>query len=398
MPWLRFGLLFLVISRIVFLFGALRRSFSGKRSTHGTEPYEYSVARGKGGYIARVRIALALPDTQRFVLRRERLFDRAAKWLGIAREWQTNDPAFDDAVFILADDPQFLGALSADGALRRAAARLFSNPQVDSIHCSRGRLWVSLRRIEAGLRSRSDEEIGDLLASGIEPDLARLRERLAAAGSFSWTGSRDPAEEREHWLLLSTSVIGIAGILAFFWGEGIGLPRQLVYTAIESRATSLTVIVAATLLALLILFIGRSSRTHLVLIEILLVALPGAWMSGRVLYTLENERLDRSPPTVHLARVADLYTHRGRSTSYYLVVDRWPDERFDRTLQVRAALYQRLQPGLCTRFDLHPGYFGDPWLSAIEPDTLAPTYDQRAGRATGGEDACASQNESGRSR
>jgi len=398
MPLLRFGLLLLIFTRIVFLFGALRRSFSGKRATRGTEPYEYSVSRGKNGYVARVRIALELPDTQRFVLRRERFIDRTAKWLGIAREWQTNDPAFDDAIFILSDDPILLEALADDSGLRHAAQRLLANPQVESIACARGRLWATLCRVDAAFRAKGDDEIADLLAATIRPDLALLRDRLGAIGLRPWSEDRDPVEQREHWLLMATSVIGIAGIAAFFWGEGVGLPRQLAFTAIESHATILTAIAGAVLFALLVSLIGRSSRTHLVLIEILLVALPGAWIAGRALYALENERLDRAPATEHFARIVELYTHRGKSTSYYLVIDGWPDARFDRTLQVRPAVYEQFQPGDCARFDLHPGYFGDPWLSAIEPDTLAPRYGRRAGRATGEQDSCGSQNDSNRSR
>jgi len=369
MPWLRFGLLVLVLTRIVFLFGALRRRFAGKRADGGGEAYEYSVSRGKNRVVTAVRIGLDLPDTQRFLLRREGLLDRVAKWLGIAREWQTHDSSFDDAIFILSDDRVLLEALSFDRELRLAAERLFGNPQVKSIECARGYVWVTLHKIAPGEKGRTDEEIAVPLAAGVRPNLATLRDRLRAIGSRPWTDDRDPALEREHWLLIATSVIGIAGIAAFFWGEGLGLPRQLVFAAIESHAMLLTLIAGAILLALLVSLIGRTSRTHLVLMEILLVALPGAWFAGRALYTLENERLDRAPVTQYVTRLADVYTRRGsRSTSYYLVVEGWPDERFGRELKVRASVYARFRAGDCARFDLHRGYFGDPWLSAIEPD------------------------------
>jgi hypothetical protein len=47
MPWLRFGLLALVLTRIAFLFGTLRRRFSGQRASSGRETYEYSISRGQ---------------------------------------------------------------------------------------------------------------------------------------------------------------------------------------------------------------------------------------------------------------------------------------------------------------------------------------------------------------
>ncbi len=205
--------------------------------------------------------------------------------------------------------------------------------------------------------------------AAVRPGLAKVQERLAAIQSRPWTPERDPAESRQQILLMASSVIGIAGIVAFFWMEGVGLPRQLIVDVINRFAAILAMVVGAIFLLLLATLIGRTARTHLVLLEILLVTLPGAWFAGRAYYAHENERLDDSPATEFRTHISNVYSTSGKNRSYHLVLERAPDPRLKPDLSVALTVFNQFHAGDCARFDLHPGRFGDLWLAAIVPDT-----------------------------
>jgi hypothetical protein len=374
MPWFRFGLLLLVAVKTVMLLAGMRRRFKATNTVFdGKEHYDYAVARNRNRQVTGVAIGVSIADNLRFVLRREHTFDRLAKWLGIAREWQTRDRDFDNSVYILSDDRVLLQALSQDAELREAAQALLGNERVGAIHCYRGSLWVDLHRISRDLHESVDTSIAAALLPAVQPDFQKFRERLAAIQARPWAAERDPADTREQILLLASSVIGITGIAAFFWTEGVGLPRQLSYAVISSYAATLAAVVGAIFLLVLVTLIGRTARTHLVLLEILLVTVPGAWFAGRAYYAFENERLDPSAALEFRTHISHVYYTSGKSRSYHLVLERALDPRLQPDMRVALKVYSQFHAGDCARFDLHPGRFGDLWLAAIVPDTRCDT-------------------------
>jgi hypothetical protein len=368
MVFLQFILFASLIGGIGMLISLLRRRFSGRPASTSGDPYEFSVTRGKSRRISQVRLAIEAPNTLSFILRRENVLDRCGKALGIAGEWETSDRSFDESLFILSDDRILCGALSADADLRAAVMELFSDGMANSVECANGRLWIVLRNVPREYDSRENADVAAALASTYRPALARLGEKLATLHAPAWDGERDPGEHRTRWLLIASAVLGAGGLAGFLLQMNVtGLPRQLLSDRIDVHTTTLAASVAAVAVTALFVLVGRTSRTHLVLLAMLLTIVPATWLGGRVYYTWRNETLDTESPTDYVARIEDAYTRSGKSRRYYLIVDRWPDERFERTLQVSAAVYAQFHPGDCVRFDLHRGYFGDPWLSAIEP-------------------------------
>jgi hypothetical protein len=368
---LQFLLFGALIGGIGMLVGLLRRRFSGERASGDGEPYEFSVTRGKYRRILKVRIALEAPSALTFVLRRENLLDRIAKGLGIASEWETHDHSFDESIFILSDDRTLGEALSVDADLRRAVMDLFADRQAKSVECAKERLWVVLTNLPREYDSSEDAEVAATLSRKYRPALARAGERLAALTAQAFGGERDSGERRARWLLIASAFVGAAGAVGFFvqaFGAS-SLPRQLLSDRIDHHAIVLSLCVALVAVVALVTLVGRTSRTHLVLLAMLLVIGPGTWLGGRAYYTWRNEKLDAEPPTDYFARIAETYSRSGKSRSYFLVVDRWPDERFERTLQVPRALYEEFQAGDCARFELHRGRLGDPWLAAVGHDS-----------------------------
>jgi len=365
--WLRFGLLFLLFIKAATLFGSLRTRFPGGVRVDGKEGFEAKVSRGKNRKLESVCLGLDLSDRVRFIMRREGMFDRIAKWVGIAREWQTRDSAFDDTVFVICDDPVLLDDISADAKLRAAVEQLLKRPSIKSLHCADGTVWIVMTKFDDAWRELDDDYLALAVKQSVGTDLIEVRERLQEVRAAPWTSDRDPVAARQQVLLAVSFVIGVAGIAAFLWSLGSGLPIQIVYDAIERRSLVVTAIVAAIFLGVLVTMIGRTSRTHLVLLEIVFVALPGAWFISRGVLTLENQRADSSQRLEHVTPLVDVYMQRGRrSTSYYLVVESWPDPRMESTkLQVDASVYREFRRDDCAKFTLRNGLYGDLWLESI---------------------------------
>lgn len=375
---IRLGLLTLLFVRLLLVMSRYGRRFKGGPAIGGSGSLEYSVTRGRNRSFSWAALGFSIADRMHFVLRREQFFDRVAKWVGIAREWQTDDRDFDRKVFIISDDLPMLDGLSKDPALRAAILTLLGDASIHSVHCMDGCLWVQISKPSRELAKGPDPVLAQHYARQVGPALTAVKERLKEIRAQLWNATRDPAELRQSLLLGTSCALGIVGIVAFFWSMGPGLPIQLEYDEIEKRAGVFAGIALVMFLGLLVSLLGRTSRTHLVLLEILLVGTPGAWFTGRTMVTINNQWHDKAPAAVHNTRIVDAYVRRSRrSTSYYIVVERWPDSIVESTrLQVRPWVYNRLARGGCADFEMHAGLYGDAWIARIR---AAPCASEREG-------------------
>lgn len=366
---LRFGFVALVLARIGIAAFRIRQRFDGQSVSLGGRSYDCAVSRQKGR-IEQLRLGIPAKDTSCFIARREGRYDRLALWAGIAREGQTRDARFDRAVYTLCDDREMLDALSEHEPLRAAILELLAEPLVEAIHCSTGMLWIDCNASRLSDARGPDQAAAAELAAAAGDRLYGLRNELNALDLDQWNSRRDPALSHERILLAATAFLGCAGLLAFFASYLPDLPLTLRFDAILHRAHIVAAGALVLMLLALWLFLGRTSRTHLVLLDILLVAGPGAWLAGQYWYEFENRRLDLRPPLDHVATIeAKRVSHGRRSTYYYIDVDRWPDGALDRELNVPRSVYDTVVSGQCAHFEYHFGAYGDPWLASVTPAT-----------------------------
>jgi TonB family protein len=312
-------------------------------------------------------VGFDIPDTLRIVMRRESEFDRLAQIVGIAHEWKTQDERFDQSIYVVSDDVEMLQALSRNATLRNDICELLADPAVEALHCGFGSIWVDCKSSVAGASSNEDSVIGEKVARRLWKTLDPVRAQFEALQLQEWRNERDPAFRQEQLFLGIAALVGILGALAMLTTLGVDLPRPLVESGIVRHAGVAALATSVVLALALFAILGRTSRTHLVLLEIFLVAGPGAWLIGESYYQQFNQNADRAPPAEFVTRIAGKhYSRSRRSTSYYISVDHWPDTRIDRTLQVTFAVYKRLSRGQCVDFELHPGALGDLWLRAIK--------------------------------
>lgn len=375
MKLIRFGLLLLVMVRLVLLWPRLRRFVGASAVSIDGEAVRYRVTREpKTGDRSAVAIGIDAPVGMRFAMHPEGQWDRAGKFLGLSREWQSGEREFDDAVYVVGDDPPLLELLSRDAMLRRQAAALVTRPDGE-LYCAGGRLW--LERSSSGPRRavQSDESAAREFASLELAALRQLRDRLGTAVDGARKASDGLPVLLIDLLVAVCVVVGIAGALGFMWEGGLGTPRQLVDDFIEQRAGMVFAGSTAVISLLLFALLRRASFTHLVVLELLLVGLPGAWLISHTTHQALNQALDASPPElvkveVTGSRVTESRRRRGGTRRHYhLTMRGWPDLRVPAELEVPERLYRQVLGGACIEAVWHRGHLGDPWISSWRATT-----------------------------
>ena len=287
MNFLKFGLLFLVMLRLSL---SMRRLSSGKFEPFSWQDQSFAVkfSRSKRK-VTELCLRIAIQDKLRFLLRRETRFDRVAKSLGIATEWQTGDARFDEKVFVLSEDVTLNRALTRDREFRDVCTGLIQSRESAQLECRQGNLYLGFE-VE-GLEDDSPSGVGPKFSQDLAA-LVKLRTCLHRIHAEMWREERDPALTRKAWLVGISVALGVAGLVGFFFDIPVN-QHQVVREVIPRLATWITVGVVGMMLFATFAWLRSTPHTHAVLLDILLAAAPGCWAAANGGLTLYNEKLDR---------------------------------------------------------------------------------------------------------
>jgi hypothetical protein len=119
-------------------------------------------------------------------------------------------------------------------------------------------------------------------------------------------------------------------------------------------------------------WLGRSARTHLVLIELVLIGLIGATLTAYTEIHDFNIDLDHAAPVVIPAAVNQLYltySHSKNTTTTHcqLELRGWPTPTVGATREIGCEFYSQLKIGQPIDVVQHPGALGWAWVSAFRP-------------------------------
>jgi len=366
--WFFFGFITLGVFCISSLIWRRKVAWSGERLRDGGEAYELKLHVSKGKTTG-AKIAVDCNEDFSFTLTPEDGLDRFAKAIGLTKECQTNDAAFDSAVYVCSDDPVLHRMLQTDQGFRADILKVVSDcpalfGQLKSIEAHRGRLWVV-----ATPTHRDRDEAADA-SHRIVPLLKNLAARIVRPQAEP-ADARDPFPLRAACILAVSTGLAINGGLDWFrivqsspfmlhpnlpvlWALPVGL-----------AAVALLMIVA-------LAWMGQSARTHLVLIELILVGTIGATLTAYAEIRDFNMDLDRAAPTMIPASVERLYTtftrHKGSTKTHcQLELRGWPTPTTLATREIGCDLYSRLSLGQPVGVEQHPGALGWPWVAGFHP-------------------------------
>lgn len=364
--WFLFGLITLV-SFSVYL-GLKKRSanWKGTHTTHGPVVHEslFEINKKK---TQRFKVAVSAPKEYDFSFKREGRFDRFCKSLGLSVEHQIGAAEFDNLVYVVSNDGHLVQQMSAQKSITDDVVQLFKlhryGSTVSEVRCQNGRLWASF---SVAKPFNEASNMNQLLK--VPPHAAGLLQRVAVqleANRPQTRGTqRDPFILRAAVLLaISTGLFvnGLTHAFRLFWSTDTFTvdTAQLWFYSVYGAAAIVGVLVLLAFAAL-----GRSARTHLVLIELLLVGLMGATLTCFTELRDLNMEMDMSPVVKLRAEVLTKTVSRSRKggTHYSIEVRDWVAHMDTRTIKVSSGFYSQIKVGGILDIHQRSGYLGMRWV------------------------------------
>jgi hypothetical protein len=371
--WFGFGLITLLVGFFVSMHSRTRAKWTGYErdllSRQGHWQYQYQEVKHKGR-LQKVRIGVDAPRGFHFTARQESSRDVFFKRLGVCSEIQLHDAEFDSDVYLESDAKGVGTLLSESKELRGTLLEILSYAHSNDlrgmrIQCAHERLWLEFKpKQESVLMSATNELV---------PLLHRLREGLRNSRLTSKLLD-DPFIWRAALMLsisTASAILGCYGLIRAFAGRTDILDSwQLFYSSAIAGLVVTAIFVLAVLKVL-----GRSSRTHLVLIEGVLVGTLGFVLSMFALAREANITFDGQRPQLqelHDIRVEHRVT-RGRRGSknhhYYLHTPDWRPEHLGEPLklEIDRGDYALLEGKTEAIIFLRAGALGYQWIERVAP-------------------------------
>jgi hypothetical protein len=296
-----------------------------------------------------------------FELKPEGAIDRFAKRIGLSVEGQLGEKNFDRRFYLVCDDPYLLTGMRYDHELPEALLDLFATrgPCIDGVQ----RLVCRGGTVRLVLGASGDRGDAARIAADVAPSLLAIAARLDASAGMK---RPDALWMRGATLLGIASGLLANGVVQYFRVGWSGLPNT-----IDDGALALYgAIGGAMVLALLVLatwsLLGRTSRAHLVLLQVLLLGGPGAFATALTELRDLNMDADTAPATSFETHVVDTrITHsRKGGTHHYVTLGAWPGSDGDQEIEVRYD--QFLSRGTPVTVRVHDGFLGLRWIESFE--------------------------------
>jgi hypothetical protein len=368
--WFLFGFITLISFSVYFGIKRLDAKWSGQWAGSGSIPYEYEIVRNKKKTL-RFMMGVEGPSGYDFAFKRETWVDRLFKFVGLSIEHQVGSVNFDKLVYVVSNDGHLLTSLSLDSKVQEAVVQLFKLSRyechVTQVRCTQGRIWATFK-------------VGRLFST--DSDLLRLHKIFPQAAALLQQAStqlkaRAPLEQgtqRDRFILRAAAILalsaglvvnGIAHGVRVLWESGsftVDIQRLWVYAALCGGG------LVAALVLVAIGFLGRSSRAHLVLIELILVGSAGAVLTCFAELRDLNMEMDNSQASSYQVLIQSKSISRSRKggTHYYLLVPDWNREKDDRRIKVSREFFDSVRVGQQLEVKQRKGYLGLRWVEPIQ--------------------------------
>ncbi len=373
--WFVFGLITLASFSIYFGVKRFGARWKGERAfVHNQPAHEYEFVLKKDT-IKKMRVGLDAPKHFDFTLKRESAVDRFCKFLGLSVEHQIGNHSVDRLVYIVSNDQHLLDQCMKDTAMVEDVQGLFNTQHLDSrithVHCRNGRIWAEFK-VGSLFNDRSNQIRLSQIFPKVATRLQRMTRQLGAHPPSNEAVQRDPFILRAVLVLAISTGLLVNGLahafrqLAFSYAITVDTVELWTYAAFGGAA------IVAALIVLAIFLLGRTARTHLVLIEIVLVGALGALLTAFTEIRDLNMDLDTSSAHRYEARVVDKTISKSRKsgTRYYLHVPGWTGQDWTslndtERLQVSGDFYQRMQKGERIEIWQRSGFLGIRWVESV---------------------------------
>lgn len=289
-----------------------------------------------------------------FSLRSEGPLHRFAKTFGMATEYQTNDPSFDQRVYIECDSQEFGNKIRGNSTLKNTIVQLLSLGENIKGDSKNGLLTIDLLKASPQLDDEQAEEIVSLMHNITSQVLA-----------FNYQSIRKPIVRQK----LSTAlIVCYISVLVIAIVTLVSAPYRLAFLEVGYifHAIGYALVSSFVLLIALRILFASSSYGVIALISYLCLGIPATFLASlSVLYHI-NYLYDESNTETYYAKITEKYiTYHGKQNrkDYNIRMASWRSGQSLRSFSVDYNVYQQINPyDSIVIFKVHPGYLGYEWI------------------------------------
>lgn len=358
--WFAFGFISLFSFSLYFLINRYQKNwnselhnFKGRNYIRGSKSFE------EGFYVGCIGNTDLNID---FSIKKESFFDKLFKKLGIAIECQINNKKFDEDFYIITENKQICTYLKTKEEVQGELSNILKICEKNSLKFrgfffKENRLWIHILK-------NKEEAINELL-----PHLYNLIDIFNKdAEEIKKIKTDDKFIFKASILLaINTSlVITSMGIVIFlnfsekaYLVESWGLIKQSIFIA---------TILISIFIAIVLKVLRKSSRTHLVIFEILTLGYIGFSFGTFSILNKINIDYDTSPPSTFLTRILNkdvVYSTKGGS-KYYFYISNWENYNGRNKIRIKSTLYNNFNENDIIKVYVKKGLFNHKWVSNIK--------------------------------
>ena len=364
--WFLFGFITLISFSVFFGLQRYHADWKGeKRSIKGTA-YQYKAEKHKGS-TNKVLIGCDTIEEVCFTIKNEKWWDRLFKSIGVSVEHQVGVDEFDKQFYLITDNESLCSLFSSSSELQQKIEEikeLCNKHQLNfkKLFCRHSRIWLELVP-----KDRGKDPNATRIALDLVPALTAVSDILKNNQSFFFDQKHDPFIIKAIVILAISTGLAINGAVHLYRILIIDVPFIVENGPLFSSSLPWGLGIIGVLIFFTLFFLGRTARTHLVLIELMLIGSFGAISTSYMVMRDANIDLDTGAPEYYLVKVHDKIISRSRrSTSHYIKVYDWLSNNKERVeLSVSSEIYYRFKRGQLARIIQMPGYMEHAWVSDI---------------------------------
>lgn len=363
--WFLFGFVTFISATIYISYKRIDGSWKGNSYKKGSIHYQLKTYINKGK-ARKVLLGVEGPQGLHFMFKKETAFDRLCKSIGLSKEFQVGDDKFDQLVYIVSDSQTLHSEIQKNIKILALVPALFQRAkkhacEVKKLKCRSGRLWLELKPSKGFVPNNSKPLADDLI-----PSLKEIAENLSSSMLENKASWKDPFVLKAIIILSISSGLAINGgihLMRLFWNK---VPFTIDSSELFYDALLLGGVITLALMFVTLGFLGRTARTHIVLIELLLVGSFGAFATSFTELRDYNMEMDTSQSIRYEVTLHNKQKVRSRrSTNYYLYVDDWTKKSSSKKLRVSNSFYSRVKKGDPLSISQRDGYLGYRWVESL---------------------------------
>lgn len=363
--WFLFGFITLISFSVFFGLQRYQAKWKGTSAVFKDVAYQYDLRTHKGSYV-KLLIGCNVIEDVCFSIKNERWWDRLFKTLGITVEHQVGDAEFDRMFYLITDNKSLCDLFSQSYEFQDAVKQIHDLCKTHKLKfkkllCRHGRIWLDLVP-----EKKSEQPNITAISNDLVPELFTMTGILEKQQAFFLNQKNDPFIIKAMVILAISSGLAINGLVQFIRVLIIDMPFTVDNWPLFYASLPYGLAIIGLLIVLAFIFLGRTARTHLVLIELILVGSFGAISTTNLTMRDLNIDLDISSPEYYVVEIYKKRISRSRnSKSYYLTVDDWNNGAGRVEIKVSSDIYYRFEKNQNAKIEQRAGYLGYRWVADV---------------------------------